>query len=355
MSLVFALAACGTSRAGAAGPFVRLTPLPAPKIVAAAEKHSGGFGAANLLDGIETSEYASNGKGTATFVVFDFGATVTIGAFRHVDRHDVALVAASQLTFSDADGRTVATIAVPHVGQPAGVTMFALPKPVTAQKVRWQVTRLVNNWATCPGGREIAFYKPGPIEPAPNGIGIDIRAESVVQRQHGRLVRPLVVTLDYPYATPIDAVLRVDGQEPRPLRLQSGSHILTFPLPVVEDEQSLRVAVDYAGQTVAARTATLRPARNWVVYVLPHSHVDIGYTHVQTEVERKQWRQYRQGIGTVREDGRLSARGTVQVERRGALGDRQLLAATAGGKAAKGDRRRPLRADSSWTPCMATN
>jgi alpha-mannosidase len=40
---------------------------------------------------------------------------------------------------------------------------------------------------------------------------------------------------------------------------------------------------------VAAQTAfSAEPARKWVVYLLPHSHVDIGYTHVQPEVEQKQ-------------------------------------------------------------------
>ena len=33
-----------------------------------------------------------------------------------------------------------------------------------------------------------------------------------------------------------------------------------------------------------------QPTRQWVVYILPHSHVDIGYTHLQPEVERMQWR-----------------------------------------------------------------
>jgi alpha-mannosidase len=44
-------------------------------------------------------------------------------------------------------------------------------------------------------------------------------------------------------------------------------------------------------QTAAAQQAAHNannPGRKWVVYLLPHSHVDIGYTHVQTEVERLQ-------------------------------------------------------------------
>ena len=36
-------------------------------------------------------------------------------------------------------------------------------------------------------------------------------AESPGEQRDGRLVQPLVVALDYPYAAPIDAVLRVDG------------------------------------------------------------------------------------------------------------------------------------------------
>src|SRR6185369_10852320 len=41
---------------------------------------------------------------------------------------------------------------------------------------------------------------------------------------------------------------------------------------------------------VATQTVTLKPVRKWVVYLLPHSHIDIGYTHVQTDVERAQWK-----------------------------------------------------------------
>jgi len=36
-----------------------------------------------------------------------------------------------------------------------------------------------------------------------------------------------------------------------------------------------------------APVAAMEPVRKWVVYLLPHSHVDIGYTDIQPAVERK--------------------------------------------------------------------
>jgi alpha-mannosidase len=307
VSTAVLLTAMGTPSLGWAvtdGPFVRLTPLPAPKIVATAEEFpGGGFRVAHLVDGTESTEFASNGKGTATFVEFDFGAPVTFGAFRHVDRNDLANVAASQLTFIDEAGKPGNTLSVQHAGRRSGLTLFVLPRPVTARRVRWQVTKLANEGIPCAGGAEITFFRACDAEPAPGGIGIVARSEPVVENHDGRLAQPITVVLDYPYGTPADVVLRVEGQEARPTRLTFGSHRFTYATPVVESDRTVRVTVDHAGQRVADRAATLKPTRKTTVYLLPHSHVDIGYTHRQTDVELRQW----QNIETALELARKTA------------------------------------------------
>src|SRR5262249_49927420 len=101
--------------------FTQLEPLPPPPILSTPEAYPGGnYAPGNLLDGNLRSEYSSNGKGTNTFLEFDFGAATIIAAFRHVDRNDPATVAASELTFLDAAGKVLGTSIVTHVNERGG-------------------------------------------------------------------------------------------------------------------------------------------------------------------------------------------------------------------------------------------
>ena len=282
------------------GRFSRLTALPPPKIVAAAEEFPGGnFKASNLLDGRPSTEYAVNGLGTKTFVEFDFGAPVQVAGFLHQDRNDPATVAASELIFSNAEGKPLATVQVPHVNRRAGVTFFALPDPVVAQRVRWHVTKLGSPHGTV-GGAEIKFFTADEAEAAPRGIGIAAHAVQVIERQNSTLVQPLKVTLDYPYAEPTNAIVRVEGQAPQAVELKFGSRTLDFSVAAADAARTLNVSVEVGGREVAARAVTLKPARKLTVYILPHSHTDIGYTAIQTDIEEKQVNNLLQGMAEAR-------------------------------------------------------
>lgn len=272
-----------------AKPFIRLIPLPPPRIVASAVEFPGGaYPAAHLVDGKTNTEYSSAGNGTNTFVEFEFDSPQPVAGFRHVDRNDPATIAASQLDLVDAGGGPGWTMLVRHVNRRAGITFVSFPEPVTVRRIRWRVTELGPDHHGTVGGAEIAFFAPGQPESAPQSMEMDVRAPSVVERQARGLVQPLAVTLQYPYPQPVEAMVRVPGADPRPVRLSLGSHLLEFTIPVVETERPLTVTVESAGDIVARRTVRLKPARKLTIYVLPHSHTDIGYTELQTAIEEKQ-------------------------------------------------------------------
>src|SRR5579859_7548629 len=137
--------------------FTRLVPLPAPRLVSSADAYPGAYEASRLLDGDGRTEYASNGKGTNTFVEVEFAEPTRLAAFRHVERNDPATVASSELIFTDDAGNTVSRASIKHVNERGGTTFFAFPGPVVARKVRWQVTELGAGLATV-GGAEITFF-----------------------------------------------------------------------------------------------------------------------------------------------------------------------------------------------------
>ena len=76
-----------------AADFTRLTPLPAPKVVASAEPFSEHYLAENMLKPPtitgHRAEYASRNLGVRTFIDFDFGRPVRLAAFQHIQAAQV--------------------------------------------------------------------------------------------------------------------------------------------------------------------------------------------------------------------------------------------------------------------------
>lgn len=272
-----------------AAQFTPLTPLPSPQIDASAPAYPGGnFNAGRLLDGDVKTEYATDGKGTNTFVEFRFPEEVPVAAFRHVDRNDPATIAASKLVFMDDRGTVLTSVAVTHAGLPAAQTVFMLPSPVAAQRVKWQVTQLgFQNYGTV-GGAELAFFTAGAPEATPVRDTITVNQFPILSTSAAGPVQTLHLTITHPYAEPADAVLHLDGAEPHPLRLEFGTQELALMVPAVASETVTVVDLEVAGARVGQTEVSRKPVRPLTVYVLPHSHTDIGYTEIQTDIEDKQ-------------------------------------------------------------------
>ncbi|MCC6231026.1 MAG: hypothetical protein IT580_00165 [Verrucomicrobiales bacterium] len=292
-----------------AASFTPLTPLPAPTIAAAAEPFDDSYAAANLLRPPSTDqhrpEYASRGKGDKTFVDFDFGRPTGIAAFEHVQRRTPDTMVEARLVFSDSPGfePALATVAVQHVDE-KGATTFATFPPVTARYVRWQVTRVLPDRSPNLGGQSVRFFAAGATESAPGRIGIEARGLPIVERTAQGPRQPLSLTLDHPYAEAVEATVQVESLPAQNVRLAFGRHALEYSVPAGATERNLTVNIAVAGQTVASRQVAIRPAPHRTVYILPHSHTDIGYTAIQTDIEEKQINNLIQGLADARRTAR---------------------------------------------------
>ncbi|MBK8980524.1 MAG: hypothetical protein IPM29_31870 [Planctomycetes bacterium] len=114
-------------------------------------------------------------------------------------------------------------------------------------------------------------------------------APGVIERDD-RLWLPLA--LDVVRTGPArELTVRADGTDLLRTALPAGRHDVEVLLPAAPAGRDAVLDVD--GQALAVR---MRAVPELTIYVVPHSHTDIGYTHLQAEVERRQVENLRKGM-----------------------------------------------------------
>src|SRR5882762_9319697 len=117
-------------------------------------------------------------------------------------------------------------------------------------------------------------------------------------RRNGALYQPLRMSIEN--SGPADIVVtKLDGVEIDRRTLQVGLNKFELYLRPVTGAQSATIVVEFNGQRQTGKIE-LKPVRKMLVYVLPHSHHDLGYTDLQANVEKKQIRNITRGIELAR-------------------------------------------------------
>lgn len=154
---------------------------------------------------------------------------------------------------------------------------------------RIAVTNTEGSWALYdwvgfegPAGFEIA-----PVTDATALVAVAPR-NVLLRNADGGLMQPVGINLLH-LGAPGEAHIAVEGLAPQPVPLQAGSQWVDISVPASEQPSALKVALLKNGEVLDHMETTLKPARKWEVYILHHTHLDIGYTHVQTEVMTRQW------------------------------------------------------------------
>ncbi len=90
------------------------------------------------------------------------------------------------------------------------------------------------------------------------------------------------------------------GQPPATFRLDFGWNSLEVPVPAVKAPTVSPLGIEISGAPGRKVNVTLKPVTPRSFYFLPHSHNDIGYSDIQTDVEKKQHKNLRDAVALAR-------------------------------------------------------
>jgi alpha-mannosidase len=162
------------------------------------------------------------------------------------------------------------------------------------------ITSLEGSWVlydqmamTVPSG-----IQSGPVEPQTKLLDVHTQTY-MVSHDDGKMYQPVLVSVLH-IGEPVEAIVAVNGNESAEQLLNPGFKVIEGFAPAVQEPTSVQIDAKVNGKSFGKQTLTIKSIRKWEVYLLHHSHVDIGYTHVQTEVEQRHWQYYKQVIDLAR-------------------------------------------------------
>jgi len=136
-------------------------------------------------------------------------------------------------------------------------------------------------------------FTPGPAEEILEIAGCSV--EPAVRKIKGNLVR--ILSMDIKYAgRPKKITWLYNDSQKMIIDLLPGRHKYTCTIPEPEEEQEYTCSLVENNLELAVHSGSLSPAGKKTIYILPHSHTDIGYTDIQTAIEDRQVENLRTGI-----------------------------------------------------------
>jgi alpha-mannosidase len=96
------------------------------------------------------------------------------------------------------------------------------------------------------------------------------------------------------------AVLWLEDGKKQERKLVQGSNVIECTIPAVSAPRQVTFSVSVDGKPAEKYSAVARPVMKRTIYLLPHSHNDIGYTDIQTEVLKKQVKNINDALDLIR-------------------------------------------------------
>lgn len=171
-------------------------------------------------------------------------------------------------------GRNTLRLTTVHTGTPIDAHEHALLEPPWLGGATFMYCRVeLRQLPELPPSEPVASLNPLPLYVQRDDGGLDELVELVVTAPQGFAEATATIHIgDHRLATPLDLEGRHGGQVRKELRVPE----LAGPAPA-----TVELVVD--GTTTSFETE-LRPHRKWTVHVMPHVHLDLGFTDFQGKV-----------------------------------------------------------------------
>ena len=127
-----------------------------------------------------------------------------------------------------------------------------------------------------------------------------ITPEKVVSKDsNGNLLQRVKVSIDHFDSPTLAHIYSEDGNDiSSELKLGMNDFYLNFTAPEKPRETKINISQN---DKIKSFTTIIKPARKITFYLIPHAHVDIGYTDLQNNIEKKHWDNYDKAIELSRE------------------------------------------------------
>lgn len=130
-------------------------------------------------------------------------------------------------------------------------------------------------------------------------VPLAVQAIRALIEKDGKLWQPIQLSFEHA-GRKATAITQVDGVERDRRTLSAGPQTIEVLSEPAASERTANVRVSVEGKPLST-TVTLKPVRKATIYVLCHSHNDVGYTEVQPAIEQKQMRNLKRGIELARQ------------------------------------------------------
>ncbi|HEY1742963.1 MAG TPA: glycoside hydrolase family 38 C-terminal domain-containing protein [Granulicella sp.] len=154
---------------------------------------------------------------------------------------------------------------------------------------------IVTGGALCLGSSSLQAFAIEDATVAKPPLAVGIRG---LTRKDGKLMQPIQISVQ-PADRDTEVITTLDGIEIDRRTLSAGQHTFQALIAAVAEARDGAVTVK-VGDATSSAVVKLQPVRKVLVYVLPHSHHDLGYTDLQADVEEKQMQNITLGMELAR-------------------------------------------------------